>query len=575
MGGTSAHQESYESMRSAYVRSFLLFFLSCALTIEVLVAAYISYLHNAVLFPFELDVSIAAFGVLLILTIKRIALRWIPLATMVAASAFLFYTLALPTSYELYVLGFVPIIPILALALLENPREIQMVLVLYLVGLVMLFIVNHDAFVARYPLPALVQYGAAAALLLVIVAKLRGLVLALRGALDRKINMQRKMLADQAFSAARAEAILKSIGDGIVVTDKRGKILFLNETAEKLLDMHAEKAVGKDISSVLRKEMEDGTKIPYKDDVLARVLAGDRFEADRDKRYYVVRLDGSRFPATMIVTPVILDGQVIGAVEMFRDITEEIEVDKAKTEFVSLASHQLRTPLSTVSWYAEMMMAGDAGKLTREQKGFLKEIYEGNQRMIHLVDALLNVSRIEAGTLSVKNEPVNIAAIIDDVLAEILPLMKDKRLQIHTSAPPDAAILLQADPDVIRVIVHNLITNAVKYTPDQGKISIGLERDLENVVLSVQDTGYGIPESQKPLIFSKLFRGDNVLDKVTDGTGLGLYMVKKLIDKLGGKIWFDSSEGKGSTFYVAWPKTGTREQHGTRTLIPESLATVR
>lgn len=562
-------------MRSAYVRSFLLFFLSCALTIEVLVAAYISYLHNAVLFPFELDVSIAAFGVLLILTIKRIALRWIPLATMVAASAFLFYTLALPTSYELYVLGFVPIIPILALALLENPREIQMVLVLYLVGLVMLFIVNHDAFVARYPLPALVQYGAAAALLLVIVAKLRGLVLALRGALDRKINMQRKMLADQAFSAARAEAILKSIGDGIVVTDKRGKILFLNETAEKLLDMHAEKAVGKDISSVLRKEMEDGTKIPYKDDVLARVLAGDRFEADRDKRYYVVRLDGSRFPATMIVTPVILDGQVIGAVEMFRDITEEIEVDKAKTEFVSLASHQLRTPLSTVSWYAEMMMAGDAGKLTREQKGFLKEIYEGNQRMIHLVDALLNVSRIEAGTLSVKNEPVNIAAIIDDVLAEILPLMKDKRLQIHTSAPPDAAILLQADPDVIRVIVHNLITNAVKYTPDQGKISIGLERDLENVVLSVQDTGYGIPESQKPLIFSKLFRGDNVLDKVTDGTGLGLYMVKKLIDKLGGKIWFDSSEGKGSTFYVAWPKTGTREQHGTRTLIPESLATVR
>lgn len=368
-------------------------------------------------------------------------------------------------------------------------------------------------------------------------------------------------------SKAVDDAILKSIGNGVVVVDNQGKIMFINDAALSLLGLEREEAAGKDVSRIMRKETEKGEQIPYDKYVLARVLEGEKFEADIQKRYYLVRENGSRFPATIAVTPVKLNEKIIGAVELFRDATEDVEVDKAKTEFVSLASHQLRTPLSTVSWYTEMLLAGDTGEITKEQEEFLKEIYAGNQRMIQLVDALLNVSRVEAGTLSIVNKDVDLPQVVEDVLEELGQEVSNKKLNISRPAIQEGSFVLKADPNIVHIVVQNLISNAVKYTPEEGNISVEIYKDGEHIVMSVADTGYGIPDDQKSEIFTKLFRADNVQQKVTDGTGLGLYMVQKIMDKLGGEVWFESEEDKGTTFYVSWPSSGMREQRGTKDLI--------
>jgi len=159
-------------------------------------------------------------------------------------------------------------------------------------------------------------------------------------------------------------------------------------------------------------------------------LAGrcDRCHAAPGINYYYARKDKTKFPVASMVTPVILDGKVIGAIEVFRDVTREREIDKTKTEFVSIASHQLRTPLSSVSWHAEMLLTGDVGKLNKEQKKYLNEVYRGNQRMVKLVNALLNVSRLELGTFAVNPEPIDMVDLVRSVVDEQKKQIDQKKI---------------------------------------------------------------------------------------------------------------------------------------------------
>lgn len=228
------------------------------------------------------------------------------------------------------------------------------------------------------------------------------------------------------------------------------------------------------------------------------------------------------------------------------------EIDKAKTEFVSLASHQLRTPLTSVSWFTEMLLKSEVGPMNSKQKEYLSEIFTQNRRMIDLVDDLLNSSRIDMGMLKVESKKTDLGHILDSVLVEIDPLVREKNIQIEKNIPA-GSIILETDPEMVRIIFQNLLSNAVKYTPPEGKVSVNLSLSGAHVDIVVLDTGYGIPESQQGKIFTKMFRADNIRDKVTDGTGLGLYIVKAVVKELGGRIHFDSEEGKGSSFFVSLP----------------------
>ena len=372
------------------------------------------------------------------------------------------------------------------------------------------------------------------------------------GTLEEKVRERTKSLE---MARVKEEAILLSVGDGLLATDEKGKITFINKMAEKLLGKKNKEVVGKKYFDVLPLEDENGALISPEKHPVNIVLATRAATATLATAYYK-RADKERFPFAIKATPVILEGKIIGTIKLFRDITYEREIDKAKTEFVSLASHQLRTPLSTVNWYTEMLLERDVGELNEKQKKYLDEVYRSNQRMVELVNALLNVASLELGTFAIEPEPVDICLLTENVINEQKSQINDRNLQFSFSCEKSIP-LMQADPRLLHMVMQNILSNAVKYTAKGGKIDFTITlADKKNVLLKISDTGYGIPKNQQAQIFTKLFRADNVRDKDTDGTGLGLYIVKSIVENTGGKIWFRSGGkkgDKGTTFYVTLP----------------------
>ncbi len=259
------------------------------------------------------------------------------------------------------------------------------------------------------------------------------------------------------------------------------------------------------------------------------------------------------------------DGKPVKMVGVDFDITKEKQIDLAKTEFVSLASHQLRTPLTTIGWYTEMLLSGDVGNLNDEQKSYLKEVYTGNQRMVTLVNSLLNVSRIDMGTFAIEPRPTNLTELMAINVKEQRPQLEKKKITLVENYDPELP-LVNVDPKLIGIVVQNLLSNAIKYTPEAGKITLSLNKNQEAVTFAVADTGYGIPADAHDKIFTKLFRADNVRAKETEGTGLGLYIVKSIVEQSGGKVWFESEENKGTTFYVFLPIRGVSAKPGNKEL---------
>jgi signal transduction histidine kinase len=245
--------------------------------------------------------------------------------------------------------------------------------------------------------------------------------------------------------------------------------------------------------------------------------------------------------------------------------TELRLLDLAKDEFVSIASHQLRTPLTALKGFTGMLLDGDAGPINEKQQEYLREIRNANNRMIALITALLNVSRVDLGAFSVDPELVNFEKVSQSVLKELEMKIGEKNLRVETNFEKGLP-LLSVDPKIIRMIFQNLLSNAVKYTPPEGRITLTIKKDGSTIRISVADTGYGIPESAQSKIFGKLFRADNARTKDPEGTGLGLYIIKATIERTGGKIWFESKENKGSTFYVSIPLEGMQKRGGSRRL---------
>ncbi|OGH72165.1 MAG: hypothetical protein A3I93_00530 [Candidatus Magasanikbacteria bacterium RIFCSPLOWO2_02_FULL_43_22] len=384
---------------------------------------------------------------------------------------------------------------------------------------------------------------------------------------------------------AKDEAILASIGDAVMACDKDGRVMLFNGVAQALTGFSGQEVIGSHYRRILHFIKESDLK-PSNDFIAEAIETGKGTKMANHT--LLITKDGKKIPVADSASPVkAAQGNIIGCVVVFRDVTHERDVDKTKTEFVSLASHQLRTPLSTVSWYTEMLLSGDAGKLKPEQKKYLDEIYTGNQRMVALVDALLNVSRLELGTFAVEPQPTNMMELARSVMDEQKPAIDEKKIHLKPSLADNLPII-QADPKLLRMVFQNLLSNSVKYTPEGGTIEFAIwtvkkgermdaQTALEDsIAIKVADTGYGIPKDQQNKIFTKLFRADNVREKDTEGTGLGLYIVKSIIDHSGGKIWFsspggsalggESSENPGTTFYVTLPLAGMKKKEGAKAL---------
>ena len=378
---------------------------------------------------------------------------------------------------------------------------------------------------------------------------------------------------------ARYDVILNSIGEGLIATDTKGIVEFINKEALELLGVSRSDIIGQPLTAVVLAKDESGKLIPHRERLLTGVLASGEQKSITQaskKKQKLVRSDGTDFLVGMVVSPVKVVGQIRGAIMLFHDISIEDQIDRTKSEFVSLASHQLRTPLNVVSWYVEKLLSERKGPLNDKQKDYLSEVSTNNERMIRLVSDLLNVSRVELGKVKIKYEKVDALDLISTLTKEIGPIIEQKGLHLNTNlADVSNGIFERSDESLVTVIIQNLLSNAIKYTPGNGNVNLTLQESVGTITipnqlndreipsqkglfLYVSDNGIGIPKEQHAQIFSKLFRADNVQTLDVSGTGLGLYVTQSFVEALGGSIWFESEEGKGTTFYVFLPYAGGR-----------------
>ncbi|MGM0629179.1 MAG: ATP-binding protein [Patescibacteria group bacterium] len=228
------------------------------------------------------------------------------------------------------------------------------------------------------------------------------------------------------------------------------------------------------------------------------------------------------------------------------------EIDELKSEFVSVAAHQMRTPLSGIKWSLDMLAREQAGSVNAKQKRMLLKSYESNERMILLVNNLLNTDRIESGRTDLEMRKVNLKDIVNNLIYYIKPQARSKGVEVNISSDTDLPHV-EADPEKIRDAVQNILENAVKYTEEEGGIDIDVHCEKGRVLLSISDDGIGIPEESKKDVFTKFHRGENAVKMRTEGSGLGLFVSKEIVEKHDGTIWFESEEGKGTTFYISIP----------------------
>ncbi len=248
-----------------------------------------------------------------------------------------------------------------------------------------------------------------------------------------------------------------------------------------------------------------------------------------------------------------LQGKVDDATKRLREANTHLkELDKAKDEFISMASHQLRTPLTTIKGYLSMLSEGDAGKLQKQQQEFIDYSYAGAQRMVNLISDLLNVSRMSAGKFMIEKAPIDLAEVVDQEVFQLQSHAKAKNLQLIYKKPAKPLGLIELDENKTRQVIMNFIDNAIYYTKE-GSVTVSLEKVGDNLELRVKDTGIGVPKDAQKKLFSKFFRADNAQTVRPDGTGLGLYLAKRVIEDQGGKIIFETVEGKGSTFGFSMP----------------------
>ncbi|MDB5188098.1 MAG: sensor hybrid histidine kinase [Candidatus Kaiserbacteria bacterium] len=287
-----------------------------------------------------------------------------------------------------------------------------------------------------------------------------------------------------------------------------------------------------------------------------------------DITMHIIRPSGEEAYLQFIGKTKMTTAHMLGTVEgIVHDVTHEVSVDRAKTEFVSLASHQLKAPLTSIAWLAEALLTKKQGALTPDQEKYIDTMRQTSHQMMEMVNDLLNVSRIELGVLAIRPEDIDISAMVLSVSAEQRKIVEDKHITLTIDCSPEIPHMV-ADKSFLRMIFQNLLSNAVKYTPPNGIVRFEVSlapTQKQTIMLHVSDTGIGIPHKEQINVFKKLYRATNAQNTVADGTGLGLYVIKSILERVGGKITFESIEGKGTTFNVTMPVVW-------QSTIPTSLA---
>lgn len=382
----------------------------------------------------------------------------------------------------------------------------------------------------------------------------------LKASLDIFQNSVLGSLLDSA-ETQKFELAFEHASDQIVITDPEGRILYANRALERITGYDRQQARGKTIGD---KDLWSGS--------MPASFFAELWQTVKEKKIDFkgevqnVRANGEAYVSEIHVAPVWGTlKQIRYLVIIERDITETKKLEQAKDNFLSIASHELQTPLTAIHWHVEMLKSDDFGELNGQQKEFVQTIDQITKQLSDLVKMLLNTSRIDVGSVAVKPEPVSLKAVIEQVVTELQGSFKEKKISVMRHFPPRMRTI-PLDKILMNVAFTNLLSNGVKYNKNGGSISVSVSAEKTGYRVGVADTGMGIPLHQHDRIFSRMFRADNARMSNIQGSGLGLYITKWIVESAGGTISFSSVEGKGTTFTFTIPFTGMAAKKGTKTL---------
>ncbi len=361
------------------------------------------------------------------------------------------------------------------------------------------------------------------------------------------------MLRKEQEEASRSQAILEAVADGVLVTSANNNITFLNSSAENILDMKQDVVLGQALDTF-------GGLFGKAAGAWMQTIQGwsENASAQEAGETYAeqIELDDKRI-VLVHLAPVMLQNDFLGTVSIFRDITHEVEVDRLKSEFVATVSHELRTPMTSIRGYADILLLGAAGALNENQSHFLQIIKSNTERLNILVNDLLDISRIEAGRVTLAPQALDLREVAEDVISDVLRRSREenKPMGLSLEAPKELPRVF-GDSERVRQILDNLVDNAYHYTPANGQIQVRLlMNDADEIQVDVTDNGVGVAQEDQARVFERFYRGENPLVLATPGTGLGLPIVRQLVEMHHGQIWMQSTgiPGEGSTFSFTLP----------------------
>lgn len=366
-------------------------------------------------------------------------------------------------------------------------------------------------------------------------------------ALEREIQERREIEKKDRANLELLKIIINTLPMAAAAADRDYAVLHANEAFSAIVtpEQDVENLIGRSCITLLRKAKAKFSDSSQFEAMIAQLESGKAAPFHRE----LLTREGRTFSFDYV--PIATDNFPHAHLLLYRDISQEKRINNAKTEFMSLASHQLRTPLTAVRWALSRLSKRLAGTADGVEQQLLMRAKNEIGNMSATITTMLAISRVEAGMLSLNRAPCHMAVFLETIRFKFLEACVAKKLTLTLRCPAD--LIIETDQQMLREIVENIVTNAIKYTPPGGGISIRAVRKNGSMELSVSDTGYGIPKDQQHRIFTKFFRAENAISVDTEGTGLGLYLVSQLVGLLRGSISFTSQLQKGTTFVVQLP----------------------
>jgi PAS domain S-box-containing protein len=375
----------------------------------------------------------------------------------------------------------------------------------------------------------------------------------------------RQLASELSEISNKSEVVISAIADGVMALNAQGAIQLFNPSAEHTTGWSQSDAISLDYKSVLKLLDKNDKELTPANDPVSQALATNKEVATNDLN--LVTKAGKKLLISVIASPVGQPGS--GVIVVFRDITKEKREERQQAEFISTAAHEMRTPVASIEGYLGLALNPSTAQIDEKAKTYIGKAQESVQHLGRLFQDLLDISRAEDGRLQNTPKVVNVVSFIQEISEHFRPKAEEKGLHFIFKPQPDAndqagerrlnpVYYANVDNDHLREVVANLIDNAIKYTPS-GDVTIDIGGDGEHVRISVADSGIGIPKEDQPHLFQKFYRVDNSDTREIGGTGLGLYLCRRLIETMNGRIWVESEYKNGSTFYIELPRISHEE----------------